>query len=316
VLIWYGFCFQPTGRRVKSFSSPIKFSVHRSNFVIMVLCMRHIIAIVFLVVFVNLACNGSRQQETTSVLSNKLQIEHLDCFDQRFRFFDKEWQFADLIGQGAYGKVYALADEDGVVSDELVAKVFYRIDQESVVKHLKEEVLLSRAFPDHFVATGVAKYFSFKNNFGSTVYAGILVKERIHGVNLVELIETSASKFLGSKKDILKAYESLEEFKQELSEQMLKQSSKKIFMGDLNPNNLMYDGENWAIVDATHFDSKSSILSYLDQPGLDGHDVNFLIARLETSKMPLDADVFNTWIDVQLGGPYDELQRRYNKAVQ
>ena len=282
----------------------------------MVPYMRHIIAIVFLVVLVNLACNGSRQHETSSLLADKLQIEHLDCFDQRFRFFDTEWQFADLIGQGAYGKVYALADENGVVSDELVAKVFYRIDQEAVVKHLKEELLLSRAFPDHFVATGVAKYFSFKNNFGAIVYAGILVKEKIHGVTLVELIETSASKYLGSKNDVLNAYRSLEKFKQSLSRQMLKQSSKHIFIGDLNPNNLMYDGKNWAIVDATHFDSKYSVLSYLDQPGLDGNEVNFLIARLETSKMPLDEDVFNTWIDVQLGGPYDELQRRYNKAVQ
>lgn len=277
--------------------------------------MLKIIYLYFLISVLCLAGCQVQGLDQSHRLANGPEIQNLDCFSGWFHFDGGQWQLKELIGEGYFGKVYSLADENGDMVEDMVAKVFYKIDNDPIVKQLSEESLLSQAFPDHYVPTVIAQNFSFKNQFGAVVYAGILVKEKVDGVTLQQLIGQSGSKYLSSKNAIRRAYESLASFKETLAKRMIKNASKQIFMGDLHANNIMYDGQHWYIVDGAAFDSKYELSAHLDHPAYDGREMFNLIQILESSKKPLELELFDALIEVQLGEPLKELSSRYTQAL-
>ena len=270
-----------------------------------------------LTLYLCLACSldRTRHEEPSTKLSSNTSIIDIDCFPGAFTVNGKQWLLKDKIGEGAFGKVYTLADADGVEAEHLVAKVIYSADSDKIEAHLKEEYFLAKQFSSYYVPTEISGHYRFKNQFGALIYAGVLIKKRVLGVTLADLVGRAASKYLGRKEDVIRAVRTLDAFSEKLATRMTTQARQNVFLADLHPNNIMYDGDRWYIVDGTVMDSRHAVSNYLDHPGYTDYEAIALIMHLDDTKKSLDQRFFEGLIRVQLDESYKELMEIYLRAT-
>lgn len=236
------------------------------------------------------------------------------CFDGSFIVAGEMLKTKDLLGEGGYGKVYSVVNDRNEIIEDIVAKLIIDREEKQIKAHLKQELLLSKAFPDHYTFTHIVDQFRYINETGDEFGIGILVKQRIYGDTLEDIVNSQSSKYLDTPNKIRQAFEELERFKYSLSLKMQSRSPQNIFMGDLHGDNIMYDGSKWYVVDATALDSRDALSMFLEEPGFDDFLSTSLIAKIESPHQILDSDFFNTLIDVQLGEPYQRLRKLYNET--
>lgn len=259
-----------------------------------------------------------RPIETNAKLRSSQSESSVSCPIQSFSTGGNRWVLGRMLGHGASGRVHVIVNSEGIESDDMVAKVIHDNSEAALWEQMNEEVFLAKTYPGFYIETKVAATRHIVNNAGQEAFIGILLKKRIHGETLMDLMTSPNSSYLDTNDKIVNAFLSLERFKTNLAALMEKQSylEQNIFLGDLHGANIMYDGTSWYIVDGMKIDSRQAFGFYLCDPPL-GTGCDFS-SFSKISHLPeiLDADFFVNAINNQLKEDYQEIYNLYHKVIE
>lgn len=235
----------------------------------------------------------------------------MPCFPKEISYKGSVFSYGELIGSGAFGKVYHLESSEGKISDRFVAKVVFHSDHKGVKAIVDDELRLDELLPDFYTKTEHIETIRFENQFRSKVYAGILLKKKVNGLTLNEMMDQSQNQILSTPTKIKKAYMELEKFKKNLGEVLFELALQGMYVYDLHPKNIMYDGKRWYVVDAISSKDLQDMVFYFDRPLYADNNKYENLKKLEFQAQQWSSRLFTEFVNIQLGRAGERLKKLY-----
>lgn len=209
--------------------------------------------------------------------------------------------FSDPQGSGQSGDIFSVKTTDGQISDDYVVKII-KSDKPSVISTYQDaldEHLLSQEFEGFFVETHFVDFFSIRSQ-DKLLESSVLVKKRIVGNTLADVMKNFARRKPFSSSEVGKVLENLEDFKTKLAKKMAKLAKERsVFMVDLHWKNVMFDGRDWHVVDGYRLTQKSQLVEYLETSQLASHAKEVSDAK----NLDLRPEFFESYIEEELIKP-------------
>lgn len=218
---------------------------------------------------------------------------------------EQTFHLADMIGKGAVGAVYSLKQSSGEISSSHVIKIIGDQDRRKAYRFAVNESILAANFDQFFVETQFIEFAAYLNDKNKTVYLAALMKQRVNGETLSSLRRNGGHSIISVWPKAKLAYDRLQVFKKELALKMVEQSRRDIYLTDLHPGNIMYDGQRWYLVDGMLLKKRKRFAKYFRATKLEGHE--HLVTTIEDESMELTEEHFQISIDLQLGRFQNEL---------
>lgn len=255
-----------------------------------------------LTVLIVQACHkGNNDTGAISQVTNgSVSVPTLSCSDLTFEWDGRTISHGELLGKGAAGSVYSLR-QGGQTVEGLVEKIIVKSDFNAVREAAKGEYLLSHDLKDLYTKTTLRGYFKIESADPREAFAAALVKERVNGDTLADLL-----RFNVINSDTVASYrESFQIFENKLFEKMLELDKNKKFLWDLHTANIMFDTKKaeWKIVDAelgVYQAEKKRIEEFAFQYKLRGknHPVVEIAALFGSRENMSDEDFFRAYLDI------------------
>lgn len=174
--------------------------------------------------------------------------------------------YQDMIGSGKSGDVFSVktSGDESINANNYVVKIINDQKPSTIDAYddAVQEYELFRLFPDHVVETYFVDYGHYYTG-ELYVKASILVKKRIHGGTLDEVLKgfpegRASLGFVSGKMDKLK------QFKKQLANRMAAVANEKgQFMADMHAENVMWNSSKWQVVDGYLITGRSDYTKYL-----------------------------------------------------
>lgn len=257
--------------------------------------MKQVFATVIGLILIFSLTNCSKLAHDTKLLGNNPSSER-ECYPLDILIGSTTYRPHKLIGSGSYGQVYTISDPMGMVSEHHVIKIIPSKTAESARDEGLSEVRFAEAVnqgnPQPFgVKTSIERVYQITGSKSSKVrYTPLLIKERIHGYTLYEMFHHQ----LG---EVTIAKNKFRAFRSAVLKQMVRLSEEGSFIADLHSKNIMFDGDNWRVIDGFLLPDKIEYLRYLDLSYYSDYESNISlrtavrVLKDEGSWQGLDANI-------------------------
>lgn len=211
--------------------------------------------------------------------------------------------YQDVIGSGKSGDVFSVKNsgDDSSFSTNYVIKIINDQKPSTIDAYgdALEEQELYRLFPDHVVETYFVDYGHYKTS-ELDVKASILVKKRIHGGTLDEVLKPFPEGRLSLGFES-KTMDNLKLFKSQLARKMaLVANQKDKFMADMHSANVMWDDSGWKVVDGYLITGREDYTKYL----VSSKESHLAKKLASYAKGEIPADFFQGVLDWELTNHY------------
>lgn len=280
--------------------------------------------------FILVSCGSPSTNESVNRLNGNTpsaQVNRFEsCFPQTFTItnfglISTEYRIGKEIGAGKSGVVLTLIKENGEESKSKVLKIISKPNRELAYADAMEETDAARLLGSNlFVETN---FHSFKGIIlgNSTIYVSSVVKERVHGHTLFNIINGTANarNLIDSAEKLDEAIGRFEVFKKKLSKKLAELADANLYPIDLHRDNIMYDGNRWILVDAFLARDRADLQNFFKVFNGVSRKYGEVSAILEDKSQRLTPSFFEKAIDLQMLEPLRGLnqlraKQSYTKA--